>query len=111
MKTNAPKKINGKPIDNETRCVHYHSSLDIIAIKMKCCNEYFPCIDCHNETTHHLVQRWQKDEFNTKAILCGFCKKEMSIQQYLNSNHLCPYCNAAFNPGCRNHHHLYFEID
>jgi hypothetical protein len=21
----------------------------------------------------------------------------------------CPVCSAPFNPGCRNHHHVYFE--
>ena len=111
MKAGASNKIKGKPIDDETRCVHYHSSLDIIAIKIKCCNDYYPCITCHNETTDHPVQRWQKNEFNTKAILCGSCKNEMSIHQYLNSHHQCQFCNAAFNPGCSNHYHLYFETD
>jgi len=27
---------------------------------------------------------------------------------YVACNSLCPACHAAFNPGCRNHHHFYF---
>lgn len=42
-------KIYGATIDNETRCTHYHTPLDIIAIKFKCCDKYYPCYKCHNE--------------------------------------------------------------
>jgi len=103
--------IKGKPIDEQTRCVHYHSYRDIIAIRMKCCNEYYPCIDCHTETAGHTAQLWQPHEFETPAILCGACYTELTISQYLAANHQCPVCAASFNPGCRNHYHLYFAID
>lgn len=107
----SPDKIifKGKPIDDQTRCVHYHSPLDIIAIKFKCCGEYYPCYCCHEEGTDHPVEVWKKNEHNTKAIFCGVCNKEITIEQYLNSNNLCPFCNSKFNPKCTNHHHMYFE--
>ncbi len=101
--------IKGKVIDDYTRCSHYHSELDIIAIKFKCCDTYFPCYECHQETENHLPKTWNKSEFNKLAILCGECKQEMSINQYLNSEDSCPYCKASFNPKCKNHYHLYFE--
>jgi len=101
--------IKGKTVDEHTRCEHYHSPLDIIAIKMKCCNEYYPCISCHNETVQHEATVWPKSEFNTKAILCGACYGEMTITQYLESGYHCPLCKAAFNPKCNNHNHFYFE--
>jgi len=103
-------EVKGKLIDAQTRCEHYHSVLDVIAIKFKCCNEYFPCYKCHEETTNHLPMIWLKEEWNTKAILCGVCNTEITINEYLNSNNYCPNCNSAFNPGCSNHYHLYFEI-
>ena len=107
------KKINiqvkGKLTDEHTRCVHYHSSLDIIAIRMKCCKEYYPCIYCHQEEAGHDTIVWPKNEFNTKAIVCGECYTEMTITQYLQSNYQCPFCLAAFNPGCSHHNHFYFE--
>ncbi len=67
-------KIYGATIDNETRCTHYHTPLDIIAIKFKCCDKYYPCYKCHNEDVSHAIKRWSADEFDTKAILCGVCK-------------------------------------
>ena len=42
-------KVYGSLVDNETRCIHYHTFLDIIAIKFKCCEKYYPCYQCHNE--------------------------------------------------------------
>ncbi|MBS1609081.1 MAG: hypothetical protein JSS70_10065 [Bacteroidetes bacterium] len=102
--------VKGKTTDNQTRCVHYHSSFDIIAIKFKCCNEYYPCYFCHMEEAGHEVVRWQKEEFNQKAILCGNCRKELTIEEYFNCTYQCPHCKAAFNPKCSNHNHLYFEI-
>ncbi|TWI85028.1 putative CHY-type Zn-finger protein [Lacibacter cauensis] len=103
-------EIKGKPVDDETRCEHYHSPLDIIAIRFKCCNTYYPCYFCHEETAGHTAQRWQANELDTKAILCGVCKHELTISQYLHSGYHCPNCNAAFNPKCNNHNHLYFDL-
>ena|SRR5438045_2381055 len=101
--------IKGKIIDDQTRCVHYHSSLDIIAIKFKCCNNYYPCYYCHEEEADHQPQVWKKDEHNTKAVLCGVCKHEMTIREYLNSDNNCPSCSSKFNPKCADHYHFYFE--
>ena len=33
-------KVYGSLIDTETRCRHYFTEEDIIAIKFKCCNKY-----------------------------------------------------------------------
>ena len=101
--------IKGKIVDNKTRCVHYHSDLDIIAIKFKCCNDYYPCYYCHMETTDHKHEVWKKNEFDTKAIFCGNCTGELSINEYLNCNNKCIFCNSQFNYKCIDHYHLYFE--
>jgi uncharacterized CHY-type Zn-finger protein len=102
--------VKGKTIDDQTRCEHYHSPLDIIAIKFKCCGTYYPCYECHEETSGHPTSVWKKTERSVNAVLCGVCKQELSIEQYFNSNNSCPYCHAAFNPGCSKHYHLYFEV-
>ena len=52
--------IKGKLVDDQTRCVHYQSELDIIAIKFKCCDTYYPCYSCHQEDADHLAQIWRK---------------------------------------------------
>jgi uncharacterized CHY-type Zn-finger protein len=105
-----PIRVKGKVVDDNTRCVHYHSLLDVIAIKFKCCQEYYPCYYCHQEEAGHESVVWKKDEFDTHAILCGVCKSELTINEYLKSNDQCPHCNAPFNPNCNKHYHLYFEV-
>ena len=102
--------VKGKLTDAFTRCQHYQSPLDIIAIKFKCCDTYYACIHCHEELTDHKVALWPQNEWNTNAILCGQCKAEISINEYFNSNYKCPNCNSDFNPKCSNHNHLYFDI-
>ncbi|MBO8175885.1 MAG: hypothetical protein H0Z31_00350 [Bacillus sp. (in: Bacteria)] len=103
--------VKGKLVDEQTRCIHYHSERDIIAIKFKCCKTYYPCYFCHAEVADHRSLRWTKDEWKMKAILCGNCGNELTIHQYMTCHSQCPYCDASFNPGCQNHYHLYFEID
>jgi uncharacterized CHY-type Zn-finger protein len=103
--------VSGELIDEHTRCVHYHSPLDIIAIRMKCCNQYYSCIECHNETAGHTAEVWPADEMDTKAVLCGACYSEMTIREYLESGNQCPFCQSKFNPACSNHYHLYFSME
>ncbi|AXV42974.1 hypothetical protein K1Y28_05130 [Staphylococcus warneri] len=102
-------KVYGSMIDNETRCIHYHSFLDIIAIKFKCCDKYYPCYQCHNEHEAHPIQRWSEDEFDQQAIMCGVCKHQMTINDYMMVES-CPRCQSHFNHRCKFHYHLYFEI-
>jgi len=102
-------EVFGKVIDDNTRCQHYHSAFDIIAIKFKCCEKYYPCFQCHEETAGHAAQTWSKDEWDIPAILCGVCKTELTINEYMRSGHCCPDCKAAFNPNCSKHYHLYFQ--
>ena len=102
--------VHGHTLDDNTRCVHYHSALDIIAIKFKCCGEYYPCYQCHEEKADHPAVTWNKDEYETKAILCGVCKNELTIERYMQSGNQCICCNALFNPNCSRHYHLYFEV-
>ena len=103
--------IRGVDLDPQTRCAHYHSALDIIAIKMKCCGVYFACKDCHVELAGHEIVVWPRTEWQRHAVLCGACKRELTIHEYLQSNSRCPNCAALFNPECANHHHFYFEPD
>ena len=102
-------EVYGKVIDDNTRCEHYHSDADIIAIKFKCCDKYYPCYQCHKETADHAAQTWSKNEWDKKAILCGVCKTELTINEYMQSANHCPECKSAFNPNCNKHYHLYFE--
>jgi uncharacterized CHY-type Zn-finger protein len=101
--------VRGVDLDAQTRCAHWRSPRDIIAIRMKCCGEYYACSDCHDALTGHAAEVWPQSEFAEKAVLCGVCGTELSIRAYLDCADACPACGAGFNPGCRHHHHLYFE--
>jgi uncharacterized CHY-type Zn-finger protein len=101
--------VHGRDLDAQTRCAHWHSALDIIAIKMRCCGVYYACRECHDEMAGHAAAVWTVEEFGELAILCGACGTELSVTTYLGCNSRCPRCAAAFNPGCHTHRHLYFE--
>jgi uncharacterized CHY-type Zn-finger protein len=103
--------VHGLELDAETRCVHWRSALDIVAIKMKCCGLYYACRDCHDVLAGHAIARWPESEWDENAILCGACGVELSIRAYLECGDACPACKAPFNPGCRHHRHFYFETD
>ncbi|WP_376776801.1 CHY zinc finger protein [Sporosarcina sp. NCCP-2331] len=101
-------EVHGLLIDEETRCVHFHTEADRIAIKFYCCKTYYPCYDCHEETGcgDHAV--WPVEQFDEKAVLCGSCGHELTVNEYINSHHRCPSCRSGFNPGCSLHRNLYF---
>lgn len=103
-------KVYGVNVDHQTRCGHYHSPFDLIALRFPCCDTYYPCYECHEETAGHPAKRWRTEQIEEKAVLCGSCGHQLTIHEYLMSNSVCPSCNANFNPGCRNHYHLYFEF-
>lgn len=103
------EKVKGVGVDPETRCIHYHSEIDRIAIKFYCCREYYPCFECHQAVGCGNPQVWPKEEFSQKTVLCGSCGYELTTAQYLQCESTCPNCSAAFNPGCSLHKHLYFE--
>ncbi|MCP3761305.1 CHY zinc finger protein [Domibacillus sp. A3M-37] len=102
-------QIKGKVLDEETRCEHYHKEIDRIAIKFYCCQTYYPCHSCHEECGCGDALVWPRRLFGEKAILCGACKHELTINEYLSCNSTCPACGASFNPGCSLHKHYYFE--
>ncbi|ELK46448.1 CHY zinc finger protein [Halobacillus sp. ACCC02827] len=104
------EEVKGKLVDTNTRCVHYHSETDIIAIKMHCCQTYYACIFCHDELEDHGKSRWPRNRWDEAAVLCGNCESELSIQNYMKAS-VCPNCKHAFNAGCRLHYPYYFEMN
>ncbi len=101
--------VFGVNVDAQTRCAHWHGATDIIAIKFRCCERYFPCYECHAELETHQPKVWARNEFDTPAILCGGCGLQLTVSEYLNGDSICPRCESRFNPGCAKHYHLYFE--
>jgi uncharacterized CHY-type Zn-finger protein len=114
MDTVGPISVHGTPVhgiglDAQTRCVHYNSALDIIAIKMHCCGLYYACRECHDVLADHPAEVIPKAEQDSPGVLCGACGRQLTVTEYFSCENICPACRAGFNPGCRNHYHLYFS--
>lgn len=99
----------GPIVDQETRCIHYQTKKDIMAIKFKCCKKYYPCYKCHEESEDHHIVVWSKEENGEKVILCGVCRTEHTIREYVSMMH-CSVCQSELNERCETHYHLYFEL-
>lgn len=99
-------ELLGAMVDDETRCRHYHTELDIIAIKFRCCGKYYPCYQCHEEIADHEPERYRIGD-GEKVVLCGGCLREMTFEQYKGLE--CGSCGGRFNPGCKLHYGVYFE--
>jgi uncharacterized CHY-type Zn-finger protein len=110
MTADARPIVRGIEIDAASRCLHYHSALDIVAIRMHCCGEFYACAECHQALADHPIGRWPASEWDQAALRCGACGTEISIHAYFASRDRCPACAAPFNPGCRNHYDRYFVI-
>lgn len=103
-------RVLGPVVDGQTRCVHYRTELDVVAMRFFCCGEYYPCHLCHEQTADHPAEQWPVDRRGERAVLCGVCGSELAIDEYLRVSG-CPRCAAPFNPGCALHSHLYFAVD
>ncbi|WP_223648777.1 CHY zinc finger protein [Hymenobacter psoromatis] len=110
MREPTPLIVHGTAVNARTQCTHWHSERDIIAIKFRCCGEFYACFECHTEQAGHPAQTWPRAEFEAAAIYCGSCCTTLTINAYLASDNQCPACAAAFNPGCAKHYPLYFEM-
>jgi uncharacterized CHY-type Zn-finger protein len=105
------RNVRGIDVTALTQCSHWHSERDIIAIRHKCCGDYYACITCHEALAGHKAEVWPKDRWDIKAVLCGACGHEMTIAEYIACTSTCPGCQAAFNPGCAAHYPLYFDME
>jgi uncharacterized CHY-type Zn-finger protein len=99
--------VRGAVVDDQSRCVHYRTALDVVALRFRCCGDWYPCVHCHDETVSHPRVVWEPESGDVHAALCGACGTTMSIAHYRLSA-ACPACGAGFNPGCARHHALYF---
>ena len=101
--------VYGLDVDPQTRCRHYHGPDDVIALRFKCCRRWYPCLECHLASADHPAEVWASTERLVRAVLCGVCGHQLTIDAYLTCESTCPACGADFNPGCARHYHLYFE--
>lgn len=108
MRGSSPTVL-GAAIDGQTRCVHYSTLFDVVALKFACCGEFYPCHLCHAQSAEHGAKQWPHASRDELAVLCGVCGHLLSIAHYLEVTQ-CPSCTAVFNPGCKLHADLYFQV-
>jgi uncharacterized CHY-type Zn-finger protein len=90
-------EVLGNDVDYQNRCEHCSSHLDVVAFRFKCCGRYYACARCHDALAGHEIVIWERRDFETQAVLCGVCRSEFTIEEYLAGNNRCPRCNATFN--------------
>lgn len=103
-------EVRGAAVDDETRCQHHAADEDVVAFRLPCCGDWWPCRECHDEAAEHAAETWGPGETDATAVLCGVCRSTMTIATYTACGHTCPDCGASFNPGCRHHWERYFAL-
>ncbi|WP_435361025.1 CHY zinc finger protein [Haloarchaeobius sp. DFWS5] len=109
------REIHGVPVfgvevDPETRCAHYDTELDVVALRFDCCDRFFPCFQCHAAVADHEASVVPRDECGTVSVLCGRCGHLLTVSEYLDCDSTCSDCGGDFNPGCARHADRYFEL-
>lgn len=104
-------QVYGISLTPLTQCKHWHSPLDIIAIRHPCCGKFYACITCHDALETHKSSVWPLSQRDEPVVLCGRCKHVLRIDEYLSCGSVCTSCGAGFNPGCKGHWGLYFEME
>ncbi|MFC8730854.1 CHY zinc finger protein [Luteimicrobium sp. NPDC057192] len=99
--------VRGAVVDDETRCIHWSSPLDVVALRFWCCAVWYPCFECHEDDADHPARPRPRSAWDEPSALCGVCGHVMTTPEYRASD-ACSRCAAPFNPGCRTHAHLYF---
>ncbi len=70
----------GIDLDQEYRCLHYHTPLDIVGLKCAFCQTYYACYHCHDQLTDHAFVPTGHQE--TSPVICGHCRKLLSLAEY-----------------------------
>ncbi|KHD44664.1 CHY zinc finger protein [Streptococcus hongkongensis] len=97
--------IYGLQLDNAGRCQHYHTELDIVALKCQVCQKYYACYKCHDNLEDHLFHANPSSE--KFPVVCGNCRTYLSAEIYAKG--FCPSCLSQFNPNCQLHKSIYFQ--
>jgi uncharacterized CHY-type Zn-finger protein len=108
---NTQVQVHGLSLTTLTQCTHWNSPLDIIAIRHACCGKFYACISCHDALEEHTSSVWPLPQRDERAVLCGNCKHVLRIDEYLSCGSVCTQCEARFNPGCKGHWGMYFEME
>ena len=67
-----------------SRCAHWHSELDVLALQAPCCGKFYACASCHDACEDHALEPWPADTpVSQPALMCGVCRHRYSIETYI----------------------------
>jgi uncharacterized CHY-type Zn-finger protein len=89
--------VLGIDVDWQNRCEHCTSPLDVVAFRYKCCGLYYACVKCHEVLAGHEIVIWDEMDDETLGVLCGICRTEFTIGEYLAGDNRCLNCKTVFN--------------
>lgn len=69
-------KIYGLTLDSAGRCQHYHTKVDIVALKCAKCQQYYACYQCHDKLVGHHFIPVKTD--GPAPALCGVCRNTLT---------------------------------
>ena len=75
--------LRGVGLDAQTRCAHYATARDVVALRFACCPAYWSCHRCHAELADHPAVPVPAGDFDRPHVLCGVCRTELSVAAYL----------------------------
>jgi uncharacterized CHY-type Zn-finger protein len=81
--------LRGVAVDSETRCEHWDSPVDVVALRFGCCETYYPCFECHAALSDHEADVWPRSRFDDPAVLCGVCRETLTARTYLEGGDNC----------------------
>ncbi|MGO3522530.1 MAG: CHY zinc finger protein [Leuconostoc mesenteroides] len=74
--------IKGINLDQQGRCKHWHTDVDVVANRCAKCRKYYACYLCHDALNTHPFVPVSLDTEET-AVCCGVCLHQMTPAQYL----------------------------
>lgn len=98
-------KVYGHLTDGQSRCIHYHSVLDVVANKCAICRKFYSCFKCHDDMENHKYGAIPHTE--AASVMCGVCGNQFSYAEYAQMGSSCRVCKASFNPRCALHKDIY----
>jgi uncharacterized CHY-type Zn-finger protein len=75
--------VRGVAVDGATRCAHYRTDRDVVAIRFACCDAFYACFDCHATVTDHDAGRLPADRLDEPSVRCGACGTVHAARTYL----------------------------
>lgn len=77
--------VKGCQLPMNGTCKHYKKSFRWY--RFPCCNKLFPCDECHNQDSNHIIKQASK-------MVCGFCSEEQNVAKE---------CKCRKNMGSKGH--------